>query len=655
MFKSIVNSALVVAALVLAARPLFAQTFPPATPAQEAKLIAVLKSDAPQKEKIDACRQLAVVGTKEAVPALAAMLGDENLAHMARYGLEPIADPSVDAALRDALGKLQGRLLAGVVGSLGVRRDAKAVEPLAKLLQNSDTMVVEAAARALGRIGTLEAANSLESALPKTAAAARLAVCEGLFRAAEALSANDHRNEAVAIYDRLRKLDPAPQHVRVGALRGAILARGNDGLALLREQLHGGDYLLFAAAVRVAQELPGDDVTQALAADLGKLHADRQIVVLETLGQRAKADTLPAILALAKAGTATVRVAAIRAATATGNASIAPVLTAMLGDADQDVARAAQENLAALPGAEVDAAVMAMFAGSDPPQRLKALELIGLRRMTAAVPALLKAASDGDAPVRSAALRRVGELGGPKELAAVLDLLAGPASEGRGAAEQAAAALASKADQPEESTAQIADRLAGAQPAQKVSLLRVLATVGGANALKAVRAALADPEAEVHAAAVRALGTWKTAEVVPDLLALAQNAANPTDKTLGLSGYLAWAAKEEVAADQRLAMCRQAAGIVREVEQKKLLLAAASTIASPEAIAIAEPYLGDTSIRDEACAALVSVAETLLKGRNARQVAGKLVGPLEKASAVAPAGLADRVKAALEEAKSKSQ
>ena len=78
---------------------------------REAKLIAVLKSDAPLKDKADACRELSLVGTKESVAPLAAMLGDEKLSHLARYGLEPIPDPAVDEALRGALGKLKGRLL----------------------------------------------------------------------------------------------------------------------------------------------------------------------------------------------------------------------------------------------------------------------------------------------------------------------------------------------------------------------------------------------------------------------------------------------------------------------------------------------------------------------------------------------------------------
>ena len=114
---------------------LSAQTVPPADKDQEAKLIAVLKSDAPLKDKADACRELSLIGTKESIAPLAALLGDEKLSHLARYGLEPIPDPAVDEALRNALGKLKGRPLIGVIGSLGVRRDTKAVGPLVRIAQ----------------------------------------------------------------------------------------------------------------------------------------------------------------------------------------------------------------------------------------------------------------------------------------------------------------------------------------------------------------------------------------------------------------------------------------------------------------------------------------------------------------------------------------
>jgi HEAT repeat protein len=199
---------------------------------QEEKLIAVLKSDAPLKEKADACRELAVKGSKAAVAPLAALLGDEKLGHMARYGLEPIPDPAVDDALREALDKLQGRLKVGVIGSIGVRRDAKAVEPLTRLLKEKDGEVSRAAARALGRYGTPEAAKALEEALAGTQAADQPAFYEGLFRCAEGLWVGGKRPEALAIYDRMSNAAQAPPQVREAAARKAHSLRQERGPTL---------------------------------------------------------------------------------------------------------------------------------------------------------------------------------------------------------------------------------------------------------------------------------------------------------------------------------------------------------------------------------------------------------------------------------------
>ncbi len=200
------------------------ETIPPATKEEADRLVAVLKSEAPLKEKVDACRGLAVIGTPHAVPALAALLGDEKLSHMARYGLEPMPERAVDDALRDALGRLKGRLLVGVIGSIGVRRDAKAVPPLVRLLQDSDGDVAGAAARALGRIATPDAAEALGAALSKTAAKLRPAVADACLSCAEALLAEDKRSEAAAMYESVGKAD-LPRHFRVAAAHGSILAR----------------------------------------------------------------------------------------------------------------------------------------------------------------------------------------------------------------------------------------------------------------------------------------------------------------------------------------------------------------------------------------------------------------------------------------------
>jgi HEAT repeat protein len=648
--RATIKYAVVIALLFAVVTQSFGQTVPPATKENVDKLIAVIKSDAPQKEKVDACRQLSVIGTKDAIAPLASLLADEKLSDMARYALEPIPDPAVDDALRDALGKLKGRLLAGVITSIGVRRDTKAVAALSKLLQYQDSIVAQAAARALGSIGDLAAANALRGALPKTLAANQLALCEGLLRCAESLAAKGQREQAIEIYDQLRGAQ-APHQARAGALRGAILTRQKEGVALLRQHLKSNDYILFSAAVQTSLELPGAEVTQALTSEVSGLPADNQILITQALGKRGDAAALPTLFALAKSGAKSVRIAAIKAIPEIGHASAVPVLVELLGNGDRQISQAAQEAIAGLPGQEADSAVTAMLNSKETNRQLTGLEMIGRRRMVTSIPALLKAAREADPKVRPVALSKVGELGGPAELPTLLDLLMSlKESQDLNAAEEAVSNICTKADNPQSYTEKLTGLLAKAQPAQKSALLRVLGIIGGTNALRAVRAAVDDSNAEVHTAAIRALCGWKTTDAASELLALAKTSGNPNDKTLCLRGYIGLAARPELSAGQRLSMCREAAALIERNDEKKLLLGALGGVNSTDAIELITPYLDEPATREEAGTAIAAIAEKLLKDADA-SAASKLVGPLQKTIEVTTnTDLARRAKALLRQA-----
>src|SRR5438445_8727029 len=146
---------------------------------KERQLIAVLKSAAPPQDKAIPCKQLAVYGSKKAVPVLAALLSNGELASWARIALEAIPDPEADAALRNAIPKLHGKLLVGVINSIGYRHDAKAVGSLVKKLKDDDVQVASAAAVALGHIGGSKAAQALTASLTHGAIEVRSAAAEG--------------------------------------------------------------------------------------------------------------------------------------------------------------------------------------------------------------------------------------------------------------------------------------------------------------------------------------------------------------------------------------------------------------------------------------------------------------------------------------------
>jgi HEAT repeat protein len=376
------------------------------------------------------------------------------------------------------------------------------------------------------------------------------------------------------------------------------------------------------------------------------------------LAKRGDAAALPIFQRIARAGSLAqpVRLAAVRCLIELGPASAAPILLGLLKEDDRDIARAAQEGLAALPGKEIDTLVLRLLGSAEAGQRLLALELIGQRRMKKALPALIEKLNDTDNSVRSAALKGLGELGTTAELPMLLDrLLDTRSSQDLKALEQAVSTLCAKSDNPEQSTGKLAGLLNRASPAQKIVLLRVLAQAGGPTALAAIRASVKDADPEVHAAAIRTLSTWKTTEVIPDLLALAKEAKDPTDRQLGLRSYLGLATRTTIPPAERLSMCKQASTLVKNPEDKKLLLAALGVLNSPGALPLILPHLEDPATNEEAAAAAVVLAERLLKGRDRPRVASQLIGPLEKvAKATTNADLARRAQEAAKLAKSKA-
>jgi len=192
------------------ALPIWAMTAP--------KLVAILKDGSSTVfQKAIACKKLSIVGGKEAIAPMAALLNDPHLACYARFGMEPNPDPSVDDAFRAALPKLTGKLQIGVINSIGVRKDAKALDALSKLIDHSDPDVAQSAAASVGMIGGLQASRVLQSALGRTKVPVFPVVARATLLCAEGLMATN-RARGLELYKELTATT-MPKPVRLAALR----------------------------------------------------------------------------------------------------------------------------------------------------------------------------------------------------------------------------------------------------------------------------------------------------------------------------------------------------------------------------------------------------------------------------------------------------
>ncbi|HSV72833.1 MAG TPA: DUF1080 domain-containing protein [Chthonomonadales bacterium] len=584
-------------------------------PVGEAQLIAVLQSDAPAQEKAVACQQLAGIGTERSVPALAALLPDEALSSHARVALEAIPAPAAAQALREALGRLTGRLLVGAVNSVGVRRDRQATSALARLAGGPDREVGAAALVALGRIGTPEAIRVVQGALASGAQPLRDAAAHALLAHAGDREAVGRRQEALAALRRLRA-SQAPRHIRIAALQRSLVIESPASMPALMGHLRSTDPDLVSMALRALREMGGEPVTRALAAQAVQARPDVQPALVQVLRERSGPGALGGIEALAARGAPDARRAALHALGDVGGPSSVALLLSTAQGAAGDEQATASASLSRLRAPGVDEAILAALTAAPPAAKPPLLGVLTRRPASdAAAEAALRLASAPEPAVSRAALEALATHGRAGDLPAIVRLLIATTDESaRDAASQAAQAVVWRV---EDIGARGQPIIAGLSetrlPAAKGALLALLAEIGTYPALLAATAALTDAEAATRSAAVRALAAWPDPSPVAALLATAGRDTEPAVRVAALRGAirLAGTAAAEIAPPpgQAVQWLRQAAQAVGDdATSKRVLLSALAGVRNIEGLALVRPYLTDEAVRAEAELAAIQIA-----------------------------------------------
>lgn len=590
---------------------LYAFDGPATSPEKEQELLAVLRSDAaPAAEKAIACKNLAIYGSSESVADLAKLLADPQLSSWARTALEVIPGEATDEALRKATVSLEGKLLVGTINSIGVRRDANAVETLTPRLQNADVEVASAAAVALGRIGNAAAAAALRKSLSAAPPNVRTAIAEGCILCAEALAAEGKSADAVAMYDEIRKAEVPTQRI-VEATRGAILARGQDGIPLLVEQFQSKDRIMFRLALQTAREFPGSEVDHTLVAELNRATPDRSSLIVQAMADRPDTVVLAAVLKAAEAGPKDVRLSAIDALARVGDLSCLDSLLKIALDADADLSQSAKLTLAEMPGEKIDAQILALLQNAKGNNYPLLLQLVGQRRIDA-VPDLLKAIDNPDKDVRSAAIIALGETVRLKRLSVLIDQMVSPKHAEDGTLAKTALKAASIRMPDREACAM---ELAAAYDKtksvpHKISLLEILGAMGGTKALATMDAAGRSKDTQLQDISSRLLGEWMTEDAAPVLLGLAKLPSNPYS-VRSLRGYIRIARQFVLTEPQREDMCQKAFDAAQQTAEKKLVLDVLKRYPTENTLKQAISAMKIAELKDEATQATLVIAQKL--------------------------------------------
>lgn len=575
----------------------------------EPALIEALRT-APPADKALACKRLATIGTKAAVPELAPLLADEQLASWARITLEAIPDPAADEALRNAMGSLTGKLLIGTINSIAVRKDSAAVDLLANRLNDRDVDVASAAAVALGCIGNDAAAKILRQSLAGAPGPVLGAVAEGCIRCAEQRMQAGRTSEAAEIYDEVRRCE-APKPRKLEATRGAIVARKAAGVPLLMEQLRSSDRAFFQIGLSTARELAGREASDALAAELARTSPDRAALLLNVLADRRDPSVLPAVLNAASSGEKQSRVAAIGVIGRLGDvSSVAPLLEIAV-DSDAELAEAAKAAIVGLADKDVDAAIAERLSAAEGKVLAALIDLVGQRRIDA-TESLIKALEHGDESVRSAALTALGATIGPQDLAVLVSLVINPKNPtDEQVAQRALRAACLRMPDREACAAELAAAMSRASNATQVQMLEILGALGGQKALEIIDLAMKSNNAPLQDAGSRVLGEWMSVDAAPVLFDLAKNAADDTYRRRALRGYIRLARQFPMPNEQRAEICEKAIAAANRIEEQQLALAVLERYPNRDTLKVAVKATHVPALREHAAKVTLAIAEKL--------------------------------------------
>ena len=584
---------------------------------EEQTLIGVLQSNQSPREKDAACAQLKRIGTAASVPALAALLADEQLSHSARYALESMPTAKAGQALADALGKTSRLAQVGIIMSLGFRHETPAVPALAKLLTDHDARVAAAAATALGQIGGSKALKALQAATA-TAAAGPVhdALVDGCLRCANQLLASGSHGKALAVFQQLYDTEKKDS-VRTAAFRGMIQSSGSGAVRLMITAIMGKDGASQIAALQLVREVPGSHATETFAAMVRKVDPPVQAALIEGLTQRGDILAVPAMLAMVTSPSPEVRVAAINALGILGDATTIPILGVAAASASGAEQAAARLALLDLRRGNPTETLLRLLPDAKPEVQAEFARALGGRGDKTAVPKLVELARGGSGSASKAALQALVLLVDDSQLGLMVQFVVEAKTETARADAAEALNSACRQIQTRRGKANIqpvVDGLATGSTEARIALLPVCSGLIDPGIRTALRAAVAAQDPQVRAAAIRALCDTSDPALLPDVVKIACGAPEENFRTLAIRACVRLTTQEEtitLSAKDQIEPLKTILATTLSADQKRLVLAGLAEIPDVQTLNLAEPMLDEAAIQLEAAKAVTKIASAL--------------------------------------------
>ena len=578
-----------------------------------------LLDDKQNKEFI--IEQLMLVGNDEAITGIAPYLTDNFLADPAARTLVKIGSEQAFKALLTGLSAAKGQAAISIAEALGDAGYMPAAGPLSKLANSSDAKMAKVALYSLAKLadpGSLAVMQkAAERAGYKYDNTNAVASFELYLSQLVQKGHKDHAMKAAKnIYNKATAINQIG--VRTAALKTLMAADPGIENKYFQEALKGSDPDLRASALAFAAPSLSNGTASRWLQLLSKAKPEAQVDILHVLGREKNESTLSGITALFNSQTPAVKLAAIEAAANIGGASVTADLIKLLPDANKQETDAITTSLLQLKGPGVtQEAAAALSGGKQLPTtaQVALLQVLAARSANSEIQTVYTALKSSDPAVSSAAYKALPDVVIQKDLPRLYSLL-NSASDAHAPQVQDAviAALRSELDngdqQKKDQIASFVLQQMQSAPADKQALYyRVLASVGGTTALKAVSAAYASGKGSNNsAAALAALSGWSDKEAVNTLLNIARQSKDTGEKQEALKGLLGLVQKTDYPAEERLLLLRDAFQIADNTQEKQTILTSLKEAECFNTLVYAGQFLDNQDLQQAAAHTIMEVA-----------------------------------------------
>ena len=413
--------------------------------------------------------------------------------------------------------------------------------------------------------------------------------------------------------------------IAFGTIPQAIATEQADDIAIgiVIDILRSDEHQMHEVAVVMTREMPGEDVTKALAKELPNLPELTQIQLLSALAERGDRAALPAVIKAIKADDQSVRIAALKALGQLGDASNVILLAQTAGSTSGAEQKVARDSLYLLRGQDIDGTILGSIAKAESKTKAELIRSIAKRNIHSGVESLLKTTQDPERSVRLESFKTLRAIASEDHLSDLIDLLLNAQSQSeRREAENTIAAIARKINDSCRQTEAILAALSDVNDVtNRCSLLNVLGRIGNDNSLGVLTAALKDEDAKVKDTSIRALSDWPNPVPINELLKIAQDSENKTHRILALRGLIRLVELDsDRPAEETICLYKQAMSLATNVPLKRRVLSGLANVKSFAAFEITAGYLEDEALSREAEFAVVEIAEAIAGDEHTEQI-----------------------------------